>query len=196
MIIGLTGRYCAGKSWVGTFFEQKGFAIIEVDNLGHTALSDSTNQLLATFGEQILNEDKSINRKALGKIVFSDKEKLKELEAIVHPKMVKATQSLIEKYREEKYKGIVINAALLQRMDLVKLCDKVCYVATPSIIRLKRAIKRDNASLKAFLRVEKAQTDIRVANLRVESCPYIIHNWLSKSFNYRQVEKFYATINS
>jgi dephospho-CoA kinase len=150
MIVGLTGRYCAGKSWVGSFFEQKGFAIIEVDNLGHAALNDSISQLITTFGEQILNEDKSINRKALGEIVFSNKERLKELEAIVHPKMVKATQALVEKYKNENYKGVVINAALLQRMDLVKLCDRVCYVATPSLIRLKRAVKRDNASLKSF----------------------------------------------
>ena len=46
MIVGLTGRYCAGKSWVGSFFEQKGFAIIEVDNLGHAALNDSISQLI------------------------------------------------------------------------------------------------------------------------------------------------------
>lgn len=192
--IGLTGRYCAGKSSLTPFFEMGGLKVIEVDQLGHQALSNSTKQLTNLFGLEILNEEGTVDRKKLGKIVFGDNKKLKELESIVHPKMVEEVVSLIELERAANTKGVIINAALLKRMNLEKLCDATIYVATPTLIRFFRSHKRDKTNIKKFVQIEKAQKEIRLKELKRSIKVFIIFNWVPRRFIYRQIEKFWATM--
>jgi len=195
-VIGLTGRCCAGKSYVGSLLEKEGIAVIEVDRLGHKALSSAKEQIVKEFGATVLNSDGEIERKKVGEIVFSDLNKLKKLEAIIHPAMVLECENLIKEYKEGKTKAVVINAALLQKMGLDKLCDTVIYAYAPSCIRFKRAVKRDKATVSSFRRIEKAQKGIRFRDLKGHRETYIVHIWLSEAFIYRQVHKVCATIMS
>ena len=86
--IGLTGGIGAGKSTVAEMFQRLGASVINVDEVGHSVLTRSSNEyeeIVKLFGEEILNPDKTINRAALAEIVFSSERQLARLEAITHP---------------------------------------------------------------------------------------------------------------
>ncbi|MGI6432683.1 MAG: dephospho-CoA kinase [Sphaerochaetaceae bacterium] len=194
-IIGVTGRCCAGKNLIAQILENKGAVIIDVDALGHAALAQSTAQIAKVFGPTVLHEDSSVNRKALGKIVFSQPQQLRELEKIVHPLMVNMVVELLEKARLEGQKSVVLNAALLQRMGLDALCNEICFVNSPCIVRLIRAIKRDKATLRSFVQIEKAQKDIKARTLGGAQSVHIVANWGPKRYIYRQVDEFWASMS-
>ena len=89
MIIGLTGKSCSGKDYVSHMFGDE-FLVIDEDHLGHIALDVNKDKLVDAFGEDILRDGK-VDRKKLGPIVFSDKEKLEKLNSISHPWMLSET---------------------------------------------------------------------------------------------------------
>ena len=192
--IGLTGKYCSGKSFIAALFTQRDFAVIDVDALGHSALLAVKEQVVNTFGKSILASDGTVNRKALGEIVFADPIKLTMLEALVHPAMVATCKEMIEEYRAQKKKAVVINAALLHRMQLDALCDFACFVYAPNLIRYIRAVRRDKVTISSFLRIAKAQRDICPTRLLGPSSVYILDNWRGDAFIHRQMDEFCATI--
>ena len=88
MVVGLTGQTGAGKSTVSQVFADNGFAVINADLIARAVVEKGTkclDEISDFFGSRILNEDKSLNRKALAKIVFTDKSKLDSLNTIIYP---------------------------------------------------------------------------------------------------------------
>ncbi|MDR0663023.1 MAG: dephospho-CoA kinase [Spirochaetaceae bacterium] len=149
MLLGLTGLYCSGKNFVGGILEQKGFAVLDVDKLGHTALENQKEVIAECFGKGILDADGTVNRRTLGKCVFSRPDKLAELEAIVHPEVNELTLSWIDVHG-----GVpcVINAALLHRSSAFTRLSAIIFVRAPYLSRLLRAKKRDGLSWKEIMR--------------------------------------------
>lgn len=192
-VIGLTGKASAGKNVVASSFAEQGCEIIDVDQLGHSVLEQNQGLLGETFGPEIIRGGK-VNRKALGTLVFSDPEKLKALETITHPAMVEECKRLIEKAEKQGKEALLINAALLYRMQLYRLCDHVVLVKAPLFSRLLRSKKRENVSLKKFLARERAQQDIR-EDVFPSSLPvFILRNDSDKALIHRQVTAYCATI--
>jgi dephospho-CoA kinase len=70
MLIGLTGMYCAGKNHVAAILEQRGLAVLDVDKLGYIAIENKKAAVFARFGEDVKNQDGSVNRRLLGEKVF------------------------------------------------------------------------------------------------------------------------------
>jgi dephospho-CoA kinase len=148
MIIGVAGKYCAGKNTVAEILESHGFKSIDVDAIGHRALVEEREPLIAAFGNDIVDNKGKIDRKRLGAVVFNDRKALEKLEAVVHPRMV----SMIKKQlHREPGARIVINAALLFRMGLDRECNVILWVTAPLIVRIHRARKRDKLSLVRIL---------------------------------------------
>ena len=88
MVVGLTGQTGAGKSTVSQVFAQNGFAVINADKIARVVVekgSKCLDEISDFFGSRILNEDKTLNRKALAKIVFTDRSKLDSLNTIIYP---------------------------------------------------------------------------------------------------------------
>ena len=88
MVVGLTGQTGAGKSTVSQVFAGNGFAVINADKIARTVVEKGTkclDEISDFFGSGILNEDRTLNRKALAKIVFTDKCKLDSLNTIIYP---------------------------------------------------------------------------------------------------------------
>ncbi|MCE5257065.1 MAG: dephospho-CoA kinase [Spirochaetaceae bacterium] len=138
-IIGLTGGYCSGKNQVGKSIAARGFNVIDADLLAHEALSTCAPELARTFGEGILNPDGSVNRSALGSIVFADKAKLRLHESIVHPVIM----DLLDKEIDASRKAC-INATLLYRYPYeVAKCDFVIEVRASLCTRIRRGRQRD-----------------------------------------------------
>lgn len=144
IIIGLTGGYCSGKNQIASILEKKGFVAVDVDKLGHKALEISSPKVLEAFGKEVLDNTAqnktTINRKALGKIVFSDPEKLLLLEAIVHPAMF----SLVDDWlTENAHKNCLINAFVLYKMPQALRCKLIIEAHAPLYLRILRGKKRD-----------------------------------------------------
>lgn len=138
MVIGVAGKTCAGKNVITKSIEKLGYSNVDVDQLGHIALEKEKEKLFEIFGRGIQNADGSVNRKALGAIVFSSPEEKKKLENIVHPEMIRMVEAIIAEQQ-----NVVINAAILFEMKLDRLCDIVFWVEAPAIVRFFRGLHRD-----------------------------------------------------
>ena len=114
LVIGITGKACAGKNAYSSVFASFGFPVVDVDTLGHAALQTSEQKIIQAFGSDILTGG-AIDRKKLGALVFSDPRKLKVLESISHPEMVEACKHMIDQARQQNKEAIILNAALLGR---------------------------------------------------------------------------------
>ena len=144
-VIGLTGGIGAGKSTVTQMLEGLGAAVIDADKVGHQIyLPDmpAWRELVATFGESVLNADRTINRQALGKIVFADPEALHTLNRIVHPKMFDRMAELIAELRARGgVKAIVVEAAVLIEANWQPLADQVWLVMASEPVVIERLTK-------------------------------------------------------
>ena len=102
LVLGLTGNIGCGKSSVSTIFMNHGIDIVDADIVARYIFEDLDllNKVFSTFGETIKNEDGSLNRKALGNIVFNDDEKLIALNNLTHPKIKENILKKIEEYNK------------------------------------------------------------------------------------------------
>ena len=183
-VIGLTGLYCSGKSTVEKYLEKKyGFFIIDVDRLGHVSLNEKKEKLIAMFGEMIVSSDGKIDRKILGNIVFSDKNKLAMLNSVVHPFIVQKTVEMMETSEKE---NICINAALLFEMGLYKYCKKIVVVKSPVLSIIKRGMKRDNNSILKILKILSSQKVLSLAKKNRESAEIF---YINNDSNPEKLEK-------
>ncbi len=146
-IIGLTGGYCSGKSQAAAILESLGFANVDADRLAHKALELCSEKLVAVFGKGILASDGSIDRKALGRIVFADPERLSLHESIVHPVILDSMEKEIASSDR-----VCINAPLLYRTDFTKRCDLVIEIQAPLWLRIRRGRDRDGMGTIDILR--------------------------------------------
>ncbi len=192
MVIGLTGKSCAGKDEVAKILSSFGFYIIDEDKLGHVALKENKQKLVDAFSDIILT-DGEVDRKKLSKLVFSNKENLKKLESISHPWMIEETKRIA---KEESKKGniVVINAAILFRLGLDKISDEIVYVDAPLSLRAERAMLRNGTKKEDFLKREENQEDI--SYIFETFCGKIVKviNDKDKESLYRQVKDYCDTI--
>jgi dephospho-CoA kinase len=143
---------------VAAILAERGFLVIDVDAVGHRVLREPQARELvaARFGPGVLASDGEVDRRALGRRVFRHRRELPALEAIVHPRMV-------ERVREELALAtgpVVLNAAVLFRMGLDRLCGAVLCVRAPWWLRLARARRRDGLGLLQGLRRIASQRGI------------------------------------
>jgi dephospho-CoA kinase len=149
-VIGLTGGIGAGKSTVTQMLEELGAAVIDADKVGHQIyLPDlpAWREIVETFGPEVLNADRSINRQALGKMVFADPEALRTLNRIVHPKMFDRMAELIAELRMHAgIKAIVVEAAVLIEANWQPLADQVWLVIASETVVVERLAKQRHLS--------------------------------------------------
>ena len=138
---------CAGKNLAANILEKRGFLVIDADKTAHQALEDRCAEVIAKFGEiarereiKLVLDDGSLNRKALGKILFSDPDLLARHEAIVYPRINFLIGSFIDEHPNQT---LVINAPLLHKSPILDRCDFVIFVDACIPIRFFRALSRD-----------------------------------------------------
>jgi len=151
MVIGLTGGIASGKSTVSAKLKELGAYVIDVDILARGVVSKGEiayNRIVQCFGESILLPSGEINRKKLGGIVFSNKEKLALLNSITHPEIINRVKEEIQKRKAEGIKVIVVDAAILIEMGLHKYVDSVWVVIVNRDTQIRRLIERDKYDYK------------------------------------------------
>lgn len=144
-VIGITGGIGTGKSTLLNLLKEDYHAyIVETDKLAHELMLPKQpvyKRIVKTFGFDILNEDATINRESLGKLVFTKEEALKQLNEIVHPAV---KEYILEDIAQKKEDGnilfYVIEAALLIEDGYKTICDELWYVYVEKEERIKRLL--------------------------------------------------------
>ena len=162
-VIAVVGPMASGKNYICTQLEQKGYTSIDADILVHDAIELVKDKILEKFvpyAEQqnlkLTNPDGTINRRALGSLLFSFPELLQIQESIVYPIIIQQIQDFINQHEKS-----IINATVLYKTpELLQLCDKVIYVTAPFFKRLARARRRDKLSLSQILKRFHAQKNL------------------------------------
>ena len=164
MILCVTGPMASGKNAASSILESRGFATVDADILAHKAVENARDKILKAFGSvakergiSLLNSNGSINRRALGQIVFTDKSLIERQESIVYPEI----NALLDEFiNEHSRQDIVINATVLYKVPLIKRVDAVLYIDCPAAIRFFRSRKRDNMPYSNILSRFKMQRNL------------------------------------
>jgi dephospho-CoA kinase len=126
---GLTGGIASGKSTVAGMFAELGAKVIDADRLAHDLMRaphPAYHEIVSHFGFEILDSQGEIDRKRLGAIVFRDLEKLRALNAIVHPRVIERTDQLVEAFQLQDPRAVVIvDAALVYEANLTDRFAKI-----------------------------------------------------------------------
>ncbi len=160
-LIGLTGPTGSGKSQASRVFAEKGAGIVNADEIAHKALTlpQCVEKLTHAFGNDILNSDGTICRKALGMLAFSSKENTQKLNEITHPIIADLCEEEFDLLCSEGASAIILDAPTLIESGLHSICDRVVSVISKKEIRLKRIMARDNITKEQALARMNAQQD-------------------------------------
>lgn len=167
-IIGLTGPMCAGKNRVGELLAIRGYIVLDTDPVAHQALHAVKDAVLLAFTSEavkqglcLTNNDGSINRRALGTLLFSDPQLLSRHEGIIYPKIDELINEFIrEQATKDSCPGIVINAPLLHKSAVLSRCQLVIFVHANLFLRIFRSRRRDKLPFIQIFRRFYAQRNL------------------------------------
>ncbi|WP_288805501.1 dephospho-CoA kinase [uncultured Treponema sp.] len=160
MILCVTGPMAAGKNAVCRILEERGFIALDADRQVHGAIEKAAPEIIKTFSKEanaqnitLTDKNERINRRELGRLLFTSKDLLAKQERIVYPVIIEETKRFIQKQQEQKKEAdIILNATVLYKTpELLRLCKYIIYVDAPKIMRIVRALKRDRMPLRQIL---------------------------------------------
>lgn len=177
MTLGITGSFGSGKTTVARMFKRLGASCIDADRVYHRLIkckSPTYKKIVSAFGREILKSNKEIERKKLGKIVFSSGQNLKKICQLTHPAIIREIKDEITRWKRSKgRKVIVIDAPLLIEAGLIKMMDKLIVVKANKKNQIARSTKLRKFSRAQALRRIKAQAPLAE---KLKLADYIIDN--------------------
>jgi dephospho-CoA kinase len=188
MIIGLTGGIGTGKSESVKYFMKYGAEIIDCDIIARecSELKEIRAKIKEKYGKDVVKGEK-IDRKKLKEIVFEDKEKLKQLNEIMHPEILKRVRNKIIENSEKNL--IVVDMPLLFEVGFEKEVDKIVLINAPFEVQIERVISRDSLNYDEAIKIIKTQMSMAE---KIKKSDYIIDNSGSKK---ELGEKIFNLIN-
>lgn len=164
MNIGLTGGIASGKSSVSKLLVSLGAILIDADQIarevmlpGHPVLAAVAKQ----FGQVVLLEDGSLNRKKLGELVFNHPDQLQALNQITHPAIRQEMRDRKHKFEEQFPDQLIVSdIPLLYESGLEDGYEQIMLVYVPREVQLERLMKRDGMDKDQAIRRLEAQMDI------------------------------------
>lgn len=162
-VIGLTGGIGTGKSTVAKVLEDEGAVVLSADLVGHEVYlpgKPAYDEIIATFGREVVADDGTIDRKKLGPIVFSDPANLAKLNAITHPRMKGMMRERLAEIARQGTAFAVLEAALLFDAGWNDLTDEVWVTVVPAKVAAERTAARSGIPVGQVLeRIQKAQME-------------------------------------
>jgi len=149
MIIGLTGSIATGKSTVSRMLKQKGYPIVDADEISRLVVepgSSVLSEIAQTFGEEVLLPDGSLNREKLGNLIFNNEEQRKKLNGIIHPAVRQEMIRQKEEWLEKGANTIIMDIPLLFESKLQSYVDKIIVVSATPAVQKERLIARNRYS--------------------------------------------------
>lgn len=194
MILGLTGSIATGKSSVAKIFKEQNIPVICADEIAHQ-LTQKNSPVLETiqkkFGATYIKGDGSLDREKLGQLVFSNEDKRKELNNLLHPLVKAEMLRQIEDQRATGKKLVVLDIPLLFEAGFETLCDKVLVVYAPANLALSRLMQRNKLSREEAGKRLASQMDIE---LKKQRAGFVIDNSGNPESTKSSVIKFIGMI--
>lgn len=162
MVIGLTGGIASGKSTVAAMLRKANIPVVDGDELAHRLTlpnSPVMPRIIRLFGETIITEDGSLDRKKVAAIVFADAGKRKELEAILHPEISRLSKAILKRYEDDGHDIAVYMAPLIFEAGIDKELFKTIVVIAPRELMQQRAMTRNGSSAEQIAKRMNAQLD-------------------------------------
>lgn len=197
MIIGLTGGIASGKSTAARYLAELGAFVIDADKLGHRVYEPHTpghRAVVAAFGDDILAEDGTINRRALGAKVFGKPDELKRLTDIAWPEIRRMGEAQIATAKAENAtRPVIVEAAVLFEAGWESLGDEVWVVIADPAKAVARAVERDGFDESEV----KKRLDAQLSNEeRSARANVVIENNTSLEALTRQLDEHYQRISA
>ncbi|WP_404453493.1 dephospho-CoA kinase [Virgibacillus necropolis] len=149
LIIGLTGSIASGKSTVSSMFDAYNIPVVDADKISRDVVcpgEKAYQQIVQTFGSAILHEDKTIDRKKLGSIIFPNQKKRSQLNSIVHPAVREKMLQQRDEFIASGANCVVLDIPLLFESKLTHFVDKTVVVYVNKETQLARLMKRDGST--------------------------------------------------
>ena len=180
IVIGLTGASGAGKGEVSRLFNDRGIPSIDTDEVYRRLIqspSPCVSELVAYFGEEILDLNGGVDRKKLADIVFCGGEEqrihLANLNRITHKHILRSCRISMNHFQERGATGCIVDAPLLFEASFEKECDYVIAVVADREPRINRIMRRDFITrAEAVARIDAQKDD----SYYIERSDFVIHN--------------------
>lgn len=170
--IGLTGGIGSGKSTVARVFELLGIPVYYADDRARLLMNEDPElkaSILAEFGSEAYNAG-GLDRRYLASVVFNNREKLEQLNALTHPVTIRDA----ERWMQQQHTPYIIKeAALLFESGATASLDKVIGVYAPQHLRVQRVMRRDGLPVEEIMKRISRQLD---EEMKMKLCDYVISN--------------------
>lgn len=197
LLVGLTGGFASGKSFVGATLAELGCHLIKADELGHQVLSpggEAYDAVIHEFGDAILDDDAMIDRRRLAALVFTDPERLERLNQFVHPAVFQRERELEAEFARRDPDGItVVEAAILVETGSYKRFDKLILAVCAPEQQIERAMRRDRFTKDEVM--ARLERQLPLAE-KMKLADYIIDTSGTKEQTHARVHELYQTLRS
>lgn len=191
LLVALTGGIGSGKTIVSQQFERFGVPCFFADKVAGAYYNDSEfcKQLIPILGEQIFTERGTPDKRKIAEIVFADAEKLKQLNSLIHPKVMSDFALWVDEHIDSPY--VIQENAILFEHGFDKMFDKTIMVYAPKDVRIRRVLKRDNTTFEAVEARMNNQMDDEDKRNRAD---YVIINYKGEKYRNERVGKVHKKI--
>jgi dephospho-CoA kinase len=195
ILVGLTGGVATGKSTVAKMFERCGAHIIDADVLAHRAVEPDRpawRAIVKAFGKQILNADRTLNRAALGRIVFRNRAKLRRLERIIHPHVAEMQEQLAKAIQRRHPRAVILyEVPLLFEAGVDRRVDRIVVVTADRETQVARLKTRNGFTRAEALRRSRSQMPI---GRKAAAADYLLDGTIPRSRLLTQVRRLYREL--
>jgi dephospho-CoA kinase len=193
--VGLTGGIASGKSTVSRIFASFGAKVLDADEVAREVLlpgQPAWKRLRQAFGQEFFHPDGTVKRKELRNLVFADPEKRSQLNAIVHPEVMKEINRRSEILSSSVQNGVLlVDVPLLLEVGVANRFDKIVVVYVSESVQISRLLQRDGISEEEAKQALKVQMAL---SKKVEQADYLIDNSGTPEETLAQAEKVWEEL--
>ncbi|MDI9349295.1 MAG: dephospho-CoA kinase [Candidatus Symbiobacter sp.] len=201
-VIGLTGSVGMGKSTVAAMLRRHLLPVFDADRIVHDLLRGNGHLGRAAVAEiaalfplslESSQDGGKINRAILGKIVFAEPEKLRQLEKILHPKVEILRQKFLRLHRRQRRRLVVLDMPLLFETHKQHLCDVIMVVHAPDFIQAQRVLARPGMTPERLAAIRRQQLS---SQAKCRLADVVLPTGLGKVFTMRRLKKFWPALTT
>lgn len=199
MVLGVAGPMAAGKNLAAKILEERGWASVDADVLVHEVIEEKKDEIVRSFsseaammGLSLLRADGSVDRRAVGRIIFGHPELVARQEGIVYPGVNERIDAFLEENRRAG-RDCLINATLLYKVPSINKLDALLFVDAPFFLRLLRARRRDGLPVRQILSRFRSQGNLFSKYKNSVADIKRVWNTGSKKMLERKIDRFLAS---
>lgn len=192
--VGLTGNIGTGKTTVAWMFEELGAKLLNADTIAHETIAPQSSvwkQLFDRYGKRIMIEGGVVDRKALGRIIFSDDHERKFVESAIHPRVHEELTKKIADAKRDGTQLLIVEVPLLFETKWDKEMDSIVVVSCDLELQIKRCQDKFGLTREEVLQRIKAQRPIEE---KIAKADHIVDNSGSMNETFIQVRRIYSSL--